>query len=122
MQRLYQPLHISVLDTKVSIRWQRVARDQVNIRTGAASEQDSFSGLYTGINFRRDHIPDERITQRDQMHVCGKEKPWKILKGDEARAKDWRATHTKLPLDPIGLCTRRVKPKPQTILRLLDVL
>jgi hypothetical protein len=56
------------------------------------------------------------------MHVCRNEKPRKILKGDEARSIDRRAALTKLPLDLIGLSTRRVEPKPKAILRLLNVL
>ena len=79
-----QPLDITDLNLEIPVRWQCLARQQVNIGTGAAHKQDSLARLDTGVNFRGKHIANERITKRDQMHICSKQQAWKIFKRNQA--------------------------------------
>src|SRR5262249_48616224 len=100
---------------------QHLADEMVNIRARTADEKNSSSRFNTRINFRRHHIADERIAQRDQMHICRKKKSWKILQRDEPRAIKGRATRTELLFDLIRLCPRCIKPKLKAVPRSLSI-
>src|ERR1700730_6913064 len=67
-------------------------------------------------------MPDERVTQGDQMHIGCEENSRKILKGYEPGSIKGRATRTQLPLDAIGFCSGGVQPEPKGILGFLNVL
>ena len=69
LQYAYQPVHVAAIDTPVRVVWERLASQQMHIRARAPNEQDTLSRLYAGVNFRRQHITDERIAQRDQMYI-----------------------------------------------------
>ena len=96
------------------------AGQEVNVGVLAADEQDSFSRLDAGVNFRRQHIADEGIPQRDQVHIRSEEKSRKILQRNEARSVNGHATRAKLAFDAIGLCSRGIQPEPKAMLRLRE--
>ena len=103
------------------IGWQRAAGQEMDVGVLAADEQDSFSRLDAGVNFRRQHIADEGIAQRDQVHIRGEEKSRKIFERNQARSVNGHATRAKLTFDPIGLRSRGIQPKPKAVLRLPKV-
>ena len=74
------------------------------------------------MNFRRQHIADEGIAQRDQVHIRRKEKPRKVLEWDQARSVNWHTPRAKLAFDAIGLRSGRIQPEPKAVLRLTKVL
>ena len=74
------------------------------------------------MNFRRKHIADEGIAQRDQVHIRRKEKPRKVLQWNQARSVNGHAPRAKLAFDPIGLRSRGIQPEPKAALRLTKVL
>ena len=67
-----------------------------------------FARFDAGVNFRRQHIADEGIAQRDQMNVCSEQKPRKLLEWNEARSINRHATRAKFAFDAIGLRSRGI--------------
>ena len=58
---VHESIHIAYIDPMIPARRRRAAGQDVNIGVLAADEQDPFSRLDTGVNFGRQHIPDEGI-------------------------------------------------------------
>src|SRR5262249_32961885 len=73
------------------------------------------------MHFRRKHIADERIAQRDQVHVRRDEKSRKMLERNQARSIKGYASRAKFTFDPISLRSRGIQPEPKTELRLPKV-
>ena len=90
-----------------------MAGQEVNIGALAADEQDSFSRFDTGVNLRRQHIADEGIAQRDQVHIGREEKSRKVLEWNQARSINGHAPRAKLTFDAIGLRSRGIQPEPE---------
>ena len=116
-----QSLHVAHINPAIPAGWQRTAGQEVNIRVLAADEQDSFSRLDAGVNFRRKHIADEGIAQRDQVHIDSEEKSRKILQRNQARSVNGHAPRAKLAFDAIGFRSRGIQPEPKAVLRLTEV-
>ena len=53
VQRIHQSIHVAHIDPTIPVGWQRTAGQEVNIGALAADEQNSFSRLDAGVNFRR---------------------------------------------------------------------
>ena len=115
------PFHVAHIDPTIPVGWQRTAGQEVNIGVLAADEQNSLSRLDAGVNFRRKHIADEGIAQRDQVHIRSEEKSRKISQWNQARSVNGHATRAKLAFDAIGLRSRGIQPEPKTELRLPKV-
>src|SRR5262245_59533841 len=92
MQRPHESVHVTHLDSTISARWQRAAGQDVNLGILAADEQNSFSRLDAGVNFRRNYIADEGVAQRDQVYVRSEEKSRKLLEWNQARSINRHAT------------------------------
>jgi hypothetical protein len=80
-----------------------------------------FSRLDAGVNFRRQHIADEGITQGDQVHIRGEQKSRKVVKGNQPRSVKDYAPRAKLTFDAIGLRSGGIQPEPKAALRLQKV-
>ena len=93
-------------------------RDDVGVLP--ADEKDLFPTRCRR-EFRRKHIADEGISQRDQVHIRSKEKSRKILKWNQARSVNGHAPRAKLAFDPIRLRPRGIQPEPKAVPRLMKV-
>ena len=80
----------------------------MNIGVLAADEEDSFSRLDAGVNFRRQHIADEWIAQRYQVHIRSKEQSRQVLEWNQTRSLNGHATRAKLTFDAISLRARGI--------------
>jgi hypothetical protein len=113
---VHEPVHVAYIDPMIPARRRRAAGQDVNIGILAADEQDSFSRLDAGVNFGRQHIPDEGIAQRDQVHIGSKKKSRQIVQRNQARSVNGHATRAKLAFDVIDLRARSIQPEPEAIL------
>ena len=56
----------------------------------------SFSHFDAGVNFRRQHVADEWIAQRNQVHIRSEEKSRKVLEWNQVRSVNGHAARAKL--------------------------
>ena len=75
----YIGVHVADIDPLIPVGGRYQVGQQMHVGIRTAHEQDSFSRFDAGVNFRGHDITNKGVSQGDQMHVRGDQKPRQVL-------------------------------------------